>query len=60
MAMGARSKLVLLKLGFDMRAHYEPLFSEPTPNETRSLIYRMAGSPPDVIQLGTSDYTVQE
>ena len=60
MAMGARSKLVLLKLGFDMRADYETLLSEPLPNEMRSLIYRMAGSPPDVIELGTSDYTVED
>jgi hypothetical protein len=60
MAMGARSKLVLLKLGFDMRAGYQALLSEPIPNEMRSLIYRMVGSPPDVIELGASDsYAVE-
>jgi hypothetical protein len=58
--MGARSKLVLFKLGFDMRADYERLLNEPLPNEMRSLVYRMAGSPPDVIELGTSDYTVED
>jgi hypothetical protein len=60
MAMGARSKLVLLKLGYDMRAGYDALLDEPIPSEMRSLIYRMAGSPPDIIELGTSDYTVED
>ena len=60
MAMGARSKLVLLKLGFDMRADYEALLKEPIPDEMRSLIYRMVGSRPEVIELGASDYTVED
>lgn len=60
MEMGARSKLVLMKLGFDMRADYDALVNEPIPNELRSLIYRMAGSPPDVIELSASDYTVED
>ena len=50
MPMGARSKLVLLKLGFDMRGHYEALLSEPIPSKMRSLILRMAGSLSDVIE----------
>ena len=60
MQMGARSKLVLRKLGFDMRADYDALLDEPIPNEMRSLIYRLAGSPPEVIELGTSEYTVED
>ena len=35
---------LLLKLGFDMRAGYQALLSEPIPNEMRSLIYRMAAA----------------
>jgi len=60
MQMGARSKLVLMKLGFDMRADYDALLDEPIPNEMRSLIYRLAGSPPEVFELGTSEYTVED
>ena len=60
MQMGARSKLVLMKLGFDMRADYDALLDEPIPNEMRSLIYRLAGSPPDVIELGAREYTVED
>ena len=60
MPLGARSKLVLLKLGFDMRADYDALVNEPIPSEMRSLIFRIAGSPPNVIELGTSDYTVED
>ena len=60
MQMGARSKLVLMKLGFDMRADYDALLDDPIPNEMRSLIYRLAGSPPEVIELGTSEYTVED
>jgi len=52
MPMGARSRLVLEKLGFDLRAYYEDLLAEPVPGEMRTLIYRLAGSPPEIIELG--------
>ena len=54
MLMGARSRLVLEKLGFDLRACYEDLLAEPVPNELRTLVYRLAGSPPEVIELGAA------
>jgi hypothetical protein len=51
MPMGARSRLVLEKLGFDLRAYYQDLLAEPVPNDMRTLVYRLAGSPPEVIEL---------
>ena len=36
--MGARSALVLAKLGFDLRDHYEGLLDEPLPAEMSRLI----------------------
>ena len=31
--MGFRSPFVLMKLGFDMREHYDELLNEPIPDE---------------------------
>jgi hypothetical protein len=42
-AMGFRSSLVLAKLGFDLRDHYEDLFSEPLPPELGRLLDRLSG-----------------
>jgi hypothetical protein len=39
--MGARSSLVLAKLGFDLRDHYEGLLDEPLPAEISRLIQRL-------------------
>jgi hypothetical protein len=44
MVMGARSLLVLMKLGFDLRSCYEHLLEEPEPEHLKSLIARL----PDV------------
>jgi CO dehydrogenase/acetyl-CoA synthase delta subunit len=40
--MGARSRLVLEKLGFDLREHYEEVLSAPAPDHLRALIERLA------------------
>ena len=42
MAIGARSRLVLEKLGFDLRANYETLLSGPPPDHLRQLVERVA------------------
>ena len=39
--MGPRSALVLAKLGFDLRDHYEDLLSEPLPEELDRLLNRL-------------------
>jgi hypothetical protein len=42
MLMGARSPLVLMKLGFDLRNYYEDLVSDPLPEDLQCLIERLA------------------
>src|SRR4051794_11903703 len=42
MAMGARSRLVLEKLGFDMRPAYEDLVREPPPPKVAELLEKLA------------------
>ena len=39
--LGARSKLVLMKLGFDLRSHYEDVLQEPVPDPLKPLIERL-------------------
>ena len=39
--MGVRSSLVLAKLGFDLRDHYEGLLDESLPEELRRLIHHL-------------------
>jgi hypothetical protein len=38
---GFRSSLVLAKLGFDLRGHYEDLLSEPLPDDLGRLVSRL-------------------
>jgi hypothetical protein len=42
MQMGARSRLVLDKLGFDMRTHYQAVLSDPPPDHLQRLVDRFA------------------
>ena len=48
--LGPRSKLVLAKLGFDMRASYDGLIHEPLPERHASLLKQLPGQH-DVIDL---------
>ena len=43
MEMGARSLLVLMKLGFDLRSYYEHLMDEPEPDHLKGLIEQLPG-----------------
>jgi hypothetical protein len=43
--MGVCSRLVLAKLGFDLRKHYHHLMSAPPPEQLQSLIERLPGRP---------------
>lgn len=47
MLMGARSPLVLMKLGFDLRSYYERLMEEPVPEHLRILLERLPTAPHD-------------
>jgi hypothetical protein len=42
MLMDARSPLVLMKLGFDLRTYYEDLVDDPLPEDLQCLIERLA------------------
>jgi hypothetical protein len=48
--LGPRSRLVLAKLGFDMRASYDDLLKGPLPDEHTSLLKQLPGQH-DVIDL---------
>jgi hypothetical protein len=50
--LGPRSRLVLAKLGFDMRASYDDLLKDPLPDSHTSLVKQLPGQH-DVIDLGT-------
>ena len=39
--LGFRSSLVLAKLGFDLRRHYEDLLSEPLPGDLDRLVNQL-------------------
>jgi hypothetical protein len=39
---GFRSSLVLAKLGYDLRRHYEDLLSEPLPDDLDRLVNQLA------------------
>jgi Anti-sigma factor NepR len=39
--MGFRSSLVLAKLGFDLRNHYDDLLDEPLPEEISRLLQQL-------------------
>ncbi len=43
MVMGARSLLVLLKLGFELRSSYGPVIDEPLPEQLRTLLEQLPG-----------------
>jgi hypothetical protein len=49
--LGPRSKLVLMKLGFDMRSYYEDVLHEPVPSHLMPLVERLPGAMRDVIDL---------
>jgi len=40
-SLGFRSPLVLAKLGFDLRSHYEDLLSEPLPDDLGRLLNQL-------------------
>jgi hypothetical protein len=40
--MGARSPLVLMKLGFDLREYYEDLVIDSLPDDLQCLLERLA------------------
>jgi Anti-sigma factor NepR len=42
MLMGARSQLVLMKLGFDLRTYYEDLVTDPLPEDFQVLVERLS------------------
>jgi hypothetical protein len=48
--LGPRSKLVLAKLGFDMRESYDDLLKEPLPERHAMLLKQLPGQH-DVIEL---------
>ena len=50
--LGPRSRLVLAKLGFDMRASYDDLLKEPLPESHTSLLKQLPGQH-DVIDLNS-------
>jgi hypothetical protein len=43
MPQGVRSKLVLAKLGFDMRDAYDDVLTEPLPKSIRKRVERLPG-----------------
>jgi hypothetical protein len=43
--LGFRSPLVLAKLGFDLRDHYEEIVSEPLPEDLRRSLDRLEARP---------------
>jgi hypothetical protein len=49
--MGFRSFLVLAKLGFDLREHYDHLFVEPLPDEIRGPLQALAAKDPSGLRL---------
>jgi Anti-sigma factor NepR len=40
-SLGFRSSLVLAKLGFDLRGHYEDLLNEPLPDDLGRLLMQL-------------------
>jgi hypothetical protein len=42
MLMGARSPLVMMKLGFDLRSYYEDVIADPLPEDLQCLIEQLA------------------
>ena len=55
LALGPQSKLVLMKLGFDLRSHYDDVLQEPVPDQLKPLIERLPGDTArDVIDLEKS------
>lgn len=41
--LGCRSLLVLMKLGFDLRAHYDEVVAAPLPHDLQALADRVDG-----------------
>lgn len=48
MPQGVKSKLVLAKLGFDMRGAYDEVLTEPLPRSIRKRVERLPG-PHDMV-----------
>lgn len=51
MAFGVKSRLVLEKLGFDLRRCYEDALQEPVPPAMSALLARLPGAEGHVIEL---------
>ena len=50
--LGPRSRLVLMKLGFDLRSHYDDVLNEPVPDQLKPLVECLPGDAGrDVIDL---------